>query len=114
MCEGRTHCQAVRAKLEVARQAMVRPYVAQRAEGRLSYGHPVEDVRLIRAVTLQSRTEVVECVDVLQLLLAGGEEGVERMGWAVVGMQGWRGVGWGRGVGRRVGLAYSGNNRRWK
>ena len=71
VCQRRTHSKLVRPQLQRARQPVVCPYAGERAECSLCDGHAVTNVSVVSAVTLHSRPQILERVDVLERSVAG-------------------------------------------
>ena len=66
VCQRRTHSKLVRPRFQRARQPVVFPYAGERAECSLCDGHAVTNVSVVSAVTLHSRHQTLERVDVLE------------------------------------------------
>ena len=66
-CQRRTHSKLVRPQLQHARQPVVCPNAGERAECSLCDGHAMTNVS---AVTLHSRPQILERVDVLERSVA--------------------------------------------
>ena len=60
VCQCRTHSKLVRHQLKRARQPVVCPYAGERAECSLCHGHAMTNVRVVSAVTLYSRPQILE------------------------------------------------------
>ena len=69
VCQRRTHSKLVRHQLQRARQPVVCPNAGERAECSLCDhcdGHAMTNVSVVSAVTLHSRVQILERVDVLE------------------------------------------------
>ena len=69
--QRRTHSKLVRPQLQRARQPVGSPYAGERAECSLCYGHAMANVSVVSSVTLHSRPQIVQRVDVLERSVAG-------------------------------------------
>ena len=67
VCQRRTHRKLVRPQLQRVRQPVVCPYAGERAERSLCDGHAMTNVSV---VTLHSRPQILERVDVLERSVA--------------------------------------------
>ena len=67
---GPTHSKLVRPQLQLTRQSMVSPYAGERAECILCNGHALTNVSVVSTVTLHSRPQILERVDVLERIVA--------------------------------------------
>ena len=70
MCQRRTHSKLVRPQLQRARQPVVCPSAGERAECSQCDGHAMTNVIVVSAVTLHSRLQILERVDVLERSVA--------------------------------------------
>ena len=80
VCQRRTHSKLVRPQLQRARQPVVCPYAGERAECSLCDGHVVTNVSVVSTVTLHSRPQILERVEVLERSVAGVHLALQSLG----------------------------------
>ena len=70
VCQLGTHSKLIRPQLQRSRQPVVCPYAGERAECSLCDGHAMTNVSVVSAITLHSRPQILERVDVLERSVA--------------------------------------------